>query len=148
MTPDWATTPIDVPYADFGNPQSLNLYSYVKNNPTTTRDPDGHCCDDEIDFGVGVLRGIASSVSFGYYGAPKSTDSGASVAGQLTGTGIVGTTGEVTRDAGAGTAAVGLVAEVPSAGTSTVQPGAGFRRTEEGIGGSVPGGAGVATKRF
>ena len=43
MTPDWATTPIDVPYADFGNPQSLNLYSYVKNNPTTTRDPDGHC---------------------------------------------------------------------------------------------------------
>ena len=32
-----------VPYASFGNPQSLNLYSYVNNNPTTTRDPDGHC---------------------------------------------------------------------------------------------------------
>ena len=45
MTPDWADKPIDVPYADFGNPQSLNLYSYVKNNPTTTRDPDGHCTD-------------------------------------------------------------------------------------------------------
>jgi hypothetical protein len=34
------TTP--VPYANFGNPQSLNLYSYVENNPTTTGDPDGH----------------------------------------------------------------------------------------------------------
>lgn len=34
--------PTDVPYASFGNPQSLNLYSYVNNNPTTTRDPDGH----------------------------------------------------------------------------------------------------------
>jgi RHS repeat-associated protein len=45
MTTDWADKPIDVPYADFGNPQSLNLYSYVKNNPTTTRDLDGHCTD-------------------------------------------------------------------------------------------------------
>jgi RHS repeat-associated protein len=42
MTPDWETKPTDVPYANFGNPQSLNLYSYVNNNPTTTRDPDGH----------------------------------------------------------------------------------------------------------
>jgi RHS repeat-associated protein len=29
-TPDWAATAVDVPYADFSNPQSLNLYSYVK----------------------------------------------------------------------------------------------------------------------
>jgi RHS repeat-associated protein len=43
MTPDWAAKPTDVPYANFGNPQSLNLYSYVENNPTTTGDPDGHC---------------------------------------------------------------------------------------------------------
>jgi RHS repeat-associated protein len=42
MIPDWATNPIDVPYANFGNPQSLNLYSYVENNPTTLGDPDGH----------------------------------------------------------------------------------------------------------
>src|SRR5579864_901081 len=41
--PDWAAKPTAVPYASFGNPQSLNLYSYVNNNPTTTRDPDGHC---------------------------------------------------------------------------------------------------------
>jgi RHS repeat-associated protein len=42
MIPDWADKPTAVPYASFGNPQSLNLYSYVNNNPTTTRDPDGH----------------------------------------------------------------------------------------------------------
>jgi RHS repeat-associated protein len=42
MIPDWAAKPTNVPYASFGNPQSLNLYSYVNNNPTTTRDPDGH----------------------------------------------------------------------------------------------------------
>jgi RHS repeat-associated protein len=43
MTPDWAAKPTAVPYAHYGNPQSLNLYSYVQNNPTTTGDPDGHC---------------------------------------------------------------------------------------------------------
>ncbi len=42
MTPDWAAKPIAVPYAHYGNPQSLNLYSYVQNNPTTLGDPDGH----------------------------------------------------------------------------------------------------------
>jgi RHS repeat-associated protein len=42
MTPDWEAKPTDVPYANFGNPQSLNLYSYVQNNPTTVGDPDGH----------------------------------------------------------------------------------------------------------
>ncbi|MDP9338690.1 MAG: hypothetical protein M3P45_07470, partial [Acidobacteriota bacterium] len=29
MTPDWSAAPMGVPYANFGNPQSLNLYSYV-----------------------------------------------------------------------------------------------------------------------
>ena len=42
MTPDWAAKPTAVPYAHYGNPQSLNLYSYVQNNPTTVGDPDGH----------------------------------------------------------------------------------------------------------
>ena len=42
MTPDWSAKPVTVPYAHFGNPQSLNLYTYVQNNPTTLGDPDGH----------------------------------------------------------------------------------------------------------
>ena len=48
MTPDWAAKPTSVPYANFGNPQSLNLYSYVQNNPTTTGDPDGHVGPETI----------------------------------------------------------------------------------------------------
>jgi RHS repeat-associated protein len=43
MVPDWAAMPNPVPYANFGNPQTLNLYSYTNNNPTTLTDPDGHC---------------------------------------------------------------------------------------------------------
>ncbi len=49
MTPDWAGKPTAVPYANFGNPQSLNLYSYVQNNPTTVGDPDGHETQDTLD---------------------------------------------------------------------------------------------------
>jgi len=43
ITPDWATAPTAVPYAEFGDPQSLNLYTYVGNNPITRFDTDGHC---------------------------------------------------------------------------------------------------------
>ena len=43
ITPDWAAAPTAVPYAEFGNPQSLNLYGYVRNNPLSRADDDGHC---------------------------------------------------------------------------------------------------------
>jgi RHS repeat-associated protein len=48
LTPDWSATPEPIPYAQMGNPQTLNLYSYVENNPITGTDPDGHCCDVEV----------------------------------------------------------------------------------------------------
>ncbi len=47
ITPDWAAKVTAVPYAEFGDPQSLNLYSYVRNIPTTKYDADGHCSGDE-----------------------------------------------------------------------------------------------------
>ncbi len=31
-----------MPYADFADPQSLNLYTYVRDIPTTSFDADGH----------------------------------------------------------------------------------------------------------
>jgi RHS repeat-associated protein len=42
ITPDWAAKVATVPYADLSDPQSLNLYSYVRNRPTVMRDEDGH----------------------------------------------------------------------------------------------------------
>jgi RHS repeat-associated protein len=42
ITPDWAAKAAAVPYAEFADPQSLNLYSYVRNAPTSKIDNDGH----------------------------------------------------------------------------------------------------------
>jgi len=42
LTPDWASAPTAVPYATFGDPQTLNLYAYVNNNPGTEIDMSGH----------------------------------------------------------------------------------------------------------
>jgi RHS repeat-associated protein len=42
LSPDWSSTPDPIPYADIGDPQSLNLYGYVGNNPVTYGDADGH----------------------------------------------------------------------------------------------------------
>lgn len=44
-TPDWSAKVQGVPYADFKDPQSLNLYGYVRDNPIVRVDPDGHCPD-------------------------------------------------------------------------------------------------------
>ncbi len=41
-SPDWAAKPQPVPYADFKDPQRLNLYAYVRNNPLGLADLDGH----------------------------------------------------------------------------------------------------------
>jgi RHS repeat-associated protein len=43
LSPDWSDKPEAVPYADLSNPQTLNLYSYGRNNPLSVTDPDGHC---------------------------------------------------------------------------------------------------------
>ena len=74
-SPDWSEKPQPVPYADLADPQTLNLYSYVRNNPLSRADPDGHCgLDDPAgctfkqwvasipDRIVGGLKGEANAV--------------------------------------------------------------------------------------
>ena len=46
MSPDWSAKEEPVPYATMDDPQSLNLYSYVRNNPLSRVDADGHCAED------------------------------------------------------------------------------------------------------
>jgi len=117
VSADWSATPVPVPYADFGDPQSLNLYSYVRGLPTTRADLDGHCdwCHTAWDFGTGIVRGIVSSASFGAVGAPRSTDSAASLAGQTWGTAVEGAAGTITRHTGAGLVVGGLATEARQA---------------------------------
>ena len=42
LSPDWSAKAEPVPYAKLGDPQSLNLYAYVRNNPLSRIDADGH----------------------------------------------------------------------------------------------------------
>jgi RHS repeat-associated protein len=59
VSADWSPTPIPVPYADFGDPQSLNLYGYVRNIPTTGFDAGGHCDSGLLcDLGKGAAIGL------------------------------------------------------------------------------------------
>lgn len=57
LSPDWSMSPSPVPYADLTDPQTLNLYGYVRNRPTFSVDADGH---GTWDFLVGETQGIAS----------------------------------------------------------------------------------------
>jgi RHS repeat-associated protein len=42
MSPDVSGEPMTLPYSNIENPQSLNLYAYVNNNPLSAVDDDGH----------------------------------------------------------------------------------------------------------
>jgi RHS repeat-associated protein len=49
LSADWSAVPEPVPYANLTNPQTLNLYAMVSDNPETFADLDGHVwipCED------------------------------------------------------------------------------------------------------
>ena len=55
--PGLGENPAAVPYAIFADPQSLNLYEYVVNNPESKVDPDGHLISFWDQWGAGRARG-------------------------------------------------------------------------------------------
>ena len=68
MSPDWADKPEAVPYSSLGDPQSLNLYSYVGNNPLSKADADGHCwpvCTTWFWQSVNVLQKASNAIGNG-----------------------------------------------------------------------------------
>src|SRR6185437_9204258 len=65
VTPDWSARPSAEQYADLSNPQSLNLYAYVNNNPTTHVDADGHAVEPANDFAQGTeMQGSSEGSEF------------------------------------------------------------------------------------
>jgi RHS repeat-associated protein len=75
-SPDWAANPQGVPYANLEDPQTLNLYGYVRNNPLSKPDPDGHDAQQTLtpeqaqeagagiaDFTKGFYNGLVSGVN-------------------------------------------------------------------------------------
>jgi RHS repeat-associated protein len=72
LSPDWSAKEEPVPYAKLDDPQTLNLYSYVGNNPLARADADGHCGEDlciveggvtAYFVGAAVLSGAAAVLS-------------------------------------------------------------------------------------
>ena len=65
LSADWSAVPAPVPYANLTNPQTLNLYAIVRDNPESYADLDGHCypwCTVLGGAAVGALIGGGSEI--------------------------------------------------------------------------------------
>ena len=95
MSPDWSAKVEPVPYSKLDDPQTLNLYAYVGNNPLSRTDPDGHLQEDKhgkVKFhatGTGVgkwsftdSKGNKVTITQKYKTGTVTTDDGHQVAAQ------------------------------------------------------------------
>jgi RHS repeat-associated protein len=76
MSPDWSAKEDPVPYAQLDDPQSLNLYAYVRNNPLTRADADGHCGEDACVLEGGAALYFAGAAALAGTAAVLSTPAG------------------------------------------------------------------------
>jgi RHS repeat-associated protein len=64
LSADWSAVPLPVPYANLSNPQTLNLYSMVADDPESFADLDGHddCCSfwQVVNFLAGAANAYGS----------------------------------------------------------------------------------------
>ncbi|HEV2288629.1 MAG TPA: RHS repeat-associated core domain-containing protein [Candidatus Acidoferrales bacterium] len=79
ISADWSSVPEAVPYANLTNPQTLNLYAMVSDNPETFADLDGHLSGTEglcwVDFCAGSTQTEAAREGDGPP-APSNTGDG------------------------------------------------------------------------
>jgi RHS repeat-associated protein len=93
MSPDWADKPEAVPYSHLDNPQSLNLYGYVLDNPLSKVDRDGHGCPPDCGDPT-VSTQVAPSLlqtAKDFFSLPFTNDYTAGGAKVLVGGGLVAT---------------------------------------------------------
>lgn len=97
LSADWSAVPEPVPYANLTNPQTLNLYGMVGDNPETFADLDGH--DPAYENGGGGSGGTPPNAALGA-AQPTSTETchgGATPAGNQSCT-STGQTEQVSSD--------------------------------------------------
>jgi RHS repeat-associated protein len=75
MSPDWSAKVTPVPYAKLSDPQSLNLYAYVRNSPMSRFDPNGHIdCSGTNAQGVGCQAIAKWNTDHGIIPTAKKSD--------------------------------------------------------------------------
>jgi RHS repeat-associated protein len=87
-SPDWSSVPAPVPYANLSNPQTLNLYAMVSDNPETFADLDGHelcgpACHGAAAGGGGGWAGDFDSTNYNDNDAIISAHNWTPIANQL-----------------------------------------------------------------
>jgi RHS repeat-associated protein len=154
LSADWSNAPVPVPYANLSNPQTLNLYAMVSDDPESFADLDGHCipwCTALIGAGAGFVGDIV-------YQKIKNPDKpinykeavGAAIAGGLTGAGaglvgapatLITLSGEATLATGSATGRVARKGHLSSPRAETIGgrdfPFSNDEKTAEGAPGSV-----------
>jgi RHS repeat-associated protein len=95
-TPDWSPAPVAIPYADLHDPQSLNLYAYLRNDPLSSQDPDGHgACEAAAGGDTGkwlACKGVVGQIAGYTLQVIKDTAVGAAKEGANTVIGLANTT--------------------------------------------------------
>ncbi|MGB9464100.1 MAG: RHS repeat-associated core domain-containing protein [Candidatus Acidiferrum sp.] len=74
LSADWSSVPVPVPYANLTNPQTLNLYAMVSDDPESFADLDGHAT--QASYGTSPETGSAPTCTAQGAGANGTTASG------------------------------------------------------------------------
>jgi RHS repeat-associated protein len=115
LSSDWSAVPVPVPYANLSNPQTLNLYAMVADDPESFEDLDGHGFWEVFsEFSAGLQNALVSDNLAGIGRQEQTTTAGHAGA-------IVGDTLATLQGAGEATTGGTLVA----AGAAACSTGAG-----------------------